>query len=59
MDNSLKPLNTCQNGFRGRGSTQSSLCAASNDIFDAMNSREQVLGISLDLSNAFDHVNHD
>ena len=48
-----------QCGFRRNRGTHLALRRVVNYIFDAMNERDQVLGVSLDLSSAFDLVNHD
>lgn len=52
-------LSTNQHGFRTGKSTNTALNSLTEMIYQALNNREQSLGIFFDLSRAFDMVNHD
>ena len=54
-----KILYTYQYGFRGRHSTSLALIDIVDKIKDALDKNEYVLGIFLDITKAFDSVNHE
>ena len=52
----LKLLPECQHGFRKGRSTRRPLWQVTHDIWKTLNSRKRMVGISLDLSSAYDRV---
>jgi len=52
-------LSNCQFGFRPKRGCEPALWAFTEEIYSAFNSRKQVAALSLDLTSAFDSVNHD
>jgi len=48
-----------QFGFRSRRGCEPALWAFADEIYSAFNARRQVAAVSLDLTSAFDSVNHD
>ena len=57
--NKLKLLFGCQFGFREKPGTDIALIVLLDKIMSSINDGEIVLGVFLDLSKAFDTVNHD
>ena len=51
-------LTNNQNGFRGKKSTNTAILQCLEFVYEALNNRENVLGLFYDLSRAFDTINH-
>ena len=54
-----KIINTCQSGFLNKHSTKLALTSTNNQLLKNLNNNKYTCSIFLDLSKAFDTVNHE